>query len=188
VCVARARSYLLGDLRGPARQALSALAAKLPPAPTRVVVGSFGDNLSERLRQADTLLVLLPLSAYEEMRGTPEDLVLPMADGAGVPLCEELLGKAGIVVANQGGREDTETRYVVARVVAAAWLLDRDVPAASEFGAGPLDVPLADQTLAELRALPADEQRARITALRDAERTCAEGDRLELLTGTSETR
>ena len=44
---------------------------------------------------------------------------------------------------------------------------------------------LARQALDALRALPADEQRARVTALRDAERTCAEGDRLELLTGPS---
>lgn len=184
VCVARARSYLLDDLREPARRALSVLAAKLPPAPTRVVVGALGDRPSQRPGPADTLLVLLPLSEYEETQRAPEDrapedLVWPMLDGAGVPLCEELLGKA----------EDMDTRYVAARVVAAAWLLDRDVPSASEGGgAGPLDVPLADQALAELRALPAEEQRARVTALRDAERTCAAGDRLALLSGTSGTR
>ena len=40
------------------------------------------------------------------------------------------------------------------------------------------------QALAALRALPADEQRSRVAALRDAERTCADGDRLEILTGT----
>ncbi len=50
------------------------------------------------------------------------------------------------------------------------------------------DETLARQALAALRALPADEQRARVTALRDAERTCAAGDRLEMLTGPSTAR
>jgi hypothetical protein len=41
---------------------------------------------------------------------------------------------------------------------------------------------LARQALGALRALPADELRARVAALREAELTCAEGDNLSLLT------
>jgi hypothetical protein len=35
-----------------------------------------------------------------------------------------------------------------------------------------------------LYALPTDEQRARVAALREAELTCAAGDRYAMLTGT----
>jgi hypothetical protein len=102
-----------------------------------------------------------------------EDLLWIMLNGAGVQPCEELMGPRG----------EPDARYEAARLVAAAWLLDRDLPTAE----GPKQSP-EQQALAALRALPADEQRARVAAFRDAERTCAEGDRLEMLTGTSEAR
>ena len=40
----RVHSHALDQLRGPARQALAILAAKLPPAPTRVVVETDGNR------------------------------------------------------------------------------------------------------------------------------------------------
>lgn len=45
------------------------------------------------------------------------------------------------------------------------------------------DLQLTRQAVAALRRLPAAEQRARVAALREAELTCAAGDRLGLLTG-----
>jgi hypothetical protein len=73
-------------------------------------------------------------------------------------------------------------------MAAPGWLLDQQLPppvAGSEEGP---ETALARQALDALRALPADEQRARVAALRAAELTCAEGDRLERLTGTDEAR
>ena len=55
VCVARVHSHTLDQLRGPARQALAILAAKLPAAPTRVVVETDG-NRTQGPPPADTLL------------------------------------------------------------------------------------------------------------------------------------
>lgn len=180
VCTARAHSYIFGTLRKPARQALSILAAKLPPAPVRVLVEDPGKD-PDRRPPEDTLLVYLPV--FDDVTTYSADTLLwTMLGGAGVPPCENLGGKAGAI----------DGTYMAARLVAAAWLLDRDVPAAAERGsestetAGPgpeAETALANDALAALRALPAEEQRARVTALRDAERTCAVGDRLELLTG-----
>jgi hypothetical protein len=181
VCIARVHSHVLDSLRVPARQALSVLAAKLPPAPTQVLVRDFDDKLTVGTQPADTLIV--SISTFEDLTEfTPDDLLWIMLDGAGVRPCARMPGfDAGQPV--QGGEVDERyLRYVAARAVAAAWLLDRDLRPAEGRDEGP-EVPLARQALAALRALPADEQRARVSALRDAERTCVVGDRLELLTG-----
>ena len=69
----------------------------------------------------------------------------------------------------------------------AAWLIGQVPPEeqqlpgglAKSSGAGTVT-----QVLDILRALPAEEQQARVAALREAERSCAPGDRLEILTGT----
>lgn len=74
-------------------------------------------------------------------------------------------------------------RYEIARVVAAAWLLDREPPAPED----PLDPVLTrSQTVPAYRALlalPAQEQRDRVAALREAELACDNRDRLDILTG-----
>jgi hypothetical protein len=173
VCVPRLYSYALDDLRGPARQALSVLAAKLPPAPNRILLRYFTDRPPDAPPPADTLLV--PVSLFDDVTArTPDDLLWSMLSGAGVPPCEKFLGK-----------DPPDARYAAARMVAAAWLLDRDLPPAAGRDEGP-EGALARQALASLRGLPADEQQARVRAMRDAERSCAEGDRLDLLTGTSD--
>jgi hypothetical protein len=174
VCVARLHSYALDHVRGPARQALSVLAAKLPPAPKRVLVESLDDKGREGPQPRDTLVARI--SFFEDATAySSDDLLWIMLNGAGVPPCANLMGTS----------EKLEILgYPAARLVAAAWLLDRDIPPVGGRDEGP-EGPLARQALAALRALPADEQRARVAAFRDAERTCAEGDRLELLTGAS---
>ncbi len=173
VCTARLNSYALNDLRGPARQALAALAAKLPPAPTRVRVGYDSDR--REAPPPDTLLV--GIAQFDDItERTPDDLLWTMLNGAGIPRCPKFMDSP----------EDNGARYEAARLVAAAWLLDRDLLPA-EGDEGP-DRRLAREALAALRALPADVQRARVTALRDAERTCADGDRLDLLAGASGTQ
>jgi hypothetical protein len=170
MCIARVYLYALDQVRGPASQALSVLAAKLPPAPTRVLVTTADRAAGDP--PPDTLVVHVSFFVDVTEYST-EDLLWIMLNGAGVQPCEELMGPRG----------EPDARYEAARLVAAAWLLDRDLPTAE----GPKQSP-EQQALAALRALPADEQRARVAAFRDAERTCAEGDRLEMLTGTSEAR
>lgn len=73
------------------------------------------------------------------------------------------------------------SRYEDARRTAYQWLVDRAAESTPPRADGKDP---ARKALNALRAPPADEQRARMAAFRDAELTCAEGDRLELLTGT----
>jgi hypothetical protein len=181
VCLARVHSHRLDDLRGPAREALSILAAKLPPAPTRVLVTGFGEGGSGP-QPADTLVVAPGL--LEGTEYTRADLVAYMLGGGGAQQCqvladtdpnEPVLGEPG----------EADNRYAAARQVVTDWLLDRTPTPPPVAGAKGSFFGLVDQTLADLRALPVDEQRARVNAFREAERTCADGDRLDLLTGGS---
>jgi hypothetical protein len=188
-------SHLLDELSGPARQALSILAAKLPPAPTRVLV-EIDERATDTPQPPDTLLVYVPLFANAAERApdnlnatepAPDNLLARMLDGAGVRACPNPVYRDQSRLNSGGPPPDPDVRYLAARSAAAAWLLDRD----PQRAAGPDEEPeaaLVRQALEALRAQPAGEQRARVTALRDAERTCAEGDRLELLTGTGGAR
>lgn len=181
ICTEKALSHVLDDVREPARRALAILAAKLPPAPTRVLVERADKQHAADRRSPDTLVVVIGI----------DDLTLPTADallgslldGAGVPWCENMLGSDE---PGPGGKAaNPAIRYLAARSAVTAWLLDRDpqpVPGL-EGREWERDMPLARETLKALRALPADEQRARVSAFRDAERTCADVDRLELLSG-----
>jgi hypothetical protein len=177
---------MLDGLRGPARQALSILAAKLPPAPTRVLV-EIDKGATDTPQPPDALLVYVPPLADATVPD-PDSMLAIMLDGAGVRACPNLMYPAQSRLSSDGPPPDPDVRYVAARSAATAWLLDRDLPPASERSGQVSEEALARQALEALRALPADEQRARVTALRDAERTCAEGDRLELLTGTGGAR
>ena len=172
MCVSRVYSHALDELRGPAREALSVLAAKLPPAPTRVLVRTFDDSLPLGAQPADTLLVLIALEDIAD--STADGLLGNMLNGAGTLPCGKLMGPP----------DDPDVRYLAARMAVTAWLLDRKLPPPNKRDKES-EVSLARQALDAVRALPADEQRARVTALRDAEQSCAEGDRLELLTGPS---
>src|SRR5262245_55941972 len=158
ICIARSYTYALDHLRGPAREALATLAAKLPSAPTRVLVEA-GDKPSlARRPPASTILLVAPdPTVYKR-----EDLLWRMLDGTGVPACPNLIGN--LARPNQG--------YVAARSVAAAWLLDSNPPPASGRRE-PSTVATERHALVALRALPARVQKARVTAFRDAELSCA---------------
>ena len=100
-----------------------------------------------------------------------------LLDGAGTRPCPQL----------EGTPEDPNEEYYLTRRAAAAWLIGQVPPEeqqrlggqAKSSGEGTVT-----QVLDALHALPAAEQRSRVAALREAERTCAAGDRLEILTGT----
>lgn len=69
-------------------------------------------------------------------------------------------------------------------MVAAAWLLGEEPPSSWSGDLGGL--PAASGTrpaYEELLALPDDEQRARVVALREAELACDDSDRLDILVG-----
>lgn len=182
VCIAKVHAQTLNQLKGPARQALAVLAERLPPAPTRVVLETDG-NRTEGPPPADTLLVRAwPFALGKDLAGIP---IESMLDGAGVPPCPSLLGFDPFTL--KADRQDPEPniRYLAARRAAAAWLLQRDLRPAPPGQGKESEETLAPQALAALRRLPAGEQQARVAALRDAERTCAPGDRLDLLTGAN---
>lgn len=174
LCIPRLHAHALDHLRGPAEQAVSLLAAKVPPAPKRVLFRTGDRTGPAEPLPPDTLVVTL--SSFQDVTEyPPDDLLWIMLDGAGVPPCGNL----------KGSEERKDDRYWAARLVAAAWLLDRDLAPVDRTDRAQA---LASDALADLRGLPADEQLAQVTALRAAERTCAEGDRLEMLTGASASR
>ena len=184
ICLERRLTHVVDDLREPAGQALAILAAKLPPAPTQVLLQDPNQQPTGP-QPADTLLV-----AGAELADQPPDVLLAiMLDGAGVWPCENIVGPDKPRPVPDGQAADPVARYFAARSAVAAWLLDREPrPMLAPIDDPDASFALAGQALAALRALPVDEQRARIAAFRDAERACAEGDRLELLTGASGTR
>jgi hypothetical protein len=178
VCVLRAHQLALDHLRDPAREALATLGAKLPDAPTSVV------EVPEQLAGArprpapDTLRIALIISGngreFQPVSASAADIRWELLLGAGTPACDN---------APAFGTADRR-RYDTARLVAAAWLLDREPPPPAD----PQDPALLRQSetapvYRELRALPAGEQRARVATLRAAELACTGGDRLDLLVG-----
>jgi hypothetical protein len=172
--VRRAHEAVLDDLREPARRALATLSAKLPDAPTSVVE-------TYRWSGAGSTREVLVAGPFQVGNGRlidPPELVLwSLLDGAGTPLCTRDVAT-----------EEERQRYLAARQVAAAWLIG-DLPAASPQAPRPSPAamapafPASEAALKTLRGLPAGEQRARVAAFREAELTCAAGDRMDILTG-----
>lgn len=173
VCVTTAHEAALADLRAPAREALTILSAKLPNAPTSVVEEYRLPGQTSP--PADTVPVWLDVNNIGRVRSSPEQLLWGLLAGAGTAFCYDLV---------VGGETD---RYVSARLVAAAWLID--APPSVALYQGPrsrfFDAQLAGQALAALRSMPVAEQQARVAALREAELACDRRDRLDLLTGPS---
>ena len=185
VCVPRVFRASLDDLREPGRRALAILAVKLPNAPTRVVAilpaapGTFGRP--SEAPPAD----MLPAPVVGGI-GTPgsgidmpasEGLLWALLDGAGTLPCPDLGGTP----------EDPNESYNLARRAAAAWLIGQVPPEEQQLPGGQAKSSgegTVTQVLDALHALPAEEQQSRVAAFREAERTCAAGDRLEILTGT----
>jgi hypothetical protein len=174
VCVPKAHEGVLTDLREPARQALAILSAKLPNAPTAVAE-------DDRQRPREPNPGTVTVGSFRVSGGRiddpsipdpPRDLLWQLLDGAGTPWCGNL----------DFATETESARYVLARLVAAAWLignLPANPPLPPDVGTTP------EQALDTLLGLPAEEQRARVAALREAELSCTGGDRLDLLTGPS---
>jgi hypothetical protein len=157
VCVMKAHEAALADLVEPARQALTQL-AKLPDPPSSMKEFT-GDVWKSRPQPPDVLWFdssnLLPRGGGEQ---TSDDLLLRMLAGAGTRPCGDL----------------------GARAVAGAWLVGdfRTIPSQRLSSR---EMESRRRTWEALRALPADEQRDRVSALRQAELAC-QGDLLDILT------
>jgi hypothetical protein len=196
VCVERVESTALDDWRGPGRQAISVLAAKLPSAPDRVEVymwvapdvtaypeddppteaspGACPSTVCPRgTRPSDTLVFEFGFRGREAPPVPSHLRVWHLLTGAGVGMCVDMVFRAG---AYSDG-------YLAARYAAAAWLMGQPLPSDLISFGGPDVGRLAEELRRTLSSLPADEQRDRVAALRQAELSCAPGDRAALLRG-----
>lgn len=173
VCVRRAHSHLLDDLREPGRRALDILSAKLPQAPTIVVDGYDVTGVPvQQQPRSYTLYTEVFTDGASRVEGTDRDILWSLLLGAGTLPC--------------WGTVNTEAeaiRYNTARLVAAAWLLDEPPPPSNPDD--PTSPSAAETSAAyeALLAMPANEQRARVAELRAAELACDGRDRLDILIG-----
>lgn len=171
VCVTKMHEAKLDLLAGPAEEALRLL-GKLPDPPTSVRETPVPQPLTgHRPRSAD--VVPVDFGDWRFLRAEGDTLKRSILSGAGTPPC---FGDAD--------RNDQVRREMVAHTVAAGWLTGDLAPVRGSWWSD-------DQTRAEmaqawetLRALPADQQRDRVAAMRAAALTC-EGDQLAALTGTA---
>lgn len=178
VCVTAVQRPALDGLRDPARRALRILDEKLPQAPTSMSEAVF-DARAGQYRAPDRAGVLyadIPTQTRTGRIAVPEpDLVFGLLIGAGTPPCPFALGLPPA----------QRAPYDTARVVAALWLLEAEpssVPRDPFWWRWLPDDAAITAAYDALLAQPADEQRARVAALRAAEVTCAAGDRLAMLT------
>lgn len=180
VCVIRVHHLSLEGMRGPAREALEVLAAKLPQAPTSVVevIQDPATGWNPPAPTADVLHADLYTVGWNDSMGrvavSDRDLLWNLLLGAGTLPC----GNASPWQTPERQRHET------ARVVAAAWLLGEEPRGLSDMWWWLPEPSVTGAALATLRELPAEEQRARVAELRAAELACDRRDRLEILIGS----
>lgn len=167
VCVTRLHEPALAQLVGPARAALAAL-SRLPNAPTEVVEepGPFGARVEQRRDAVHLEVVVHGDGTVISGQQTMQTMIL---DGAGTWAC-------GAELDDVEGWESIQA----ARAAAGLWLAERDA-GPDEFW-DPVQG-MVEQALISLRALPPDEQLARVAALRDAALDCRP-DLYQVLTGS----
>ncbi|MEO6087155.1 MAG: hypothetical protein ABIQ18_28985 [Umezawaea sp.] len=169
VCVTRMHEAELARIAGPGKEALRLLGT-LPDAPVKVV------ELDRRLgpeevppRAADTVVADFA-DASLRLSTESDDLTRALLAGAGTPSCLDELG----------GR--SRLPELTARTIAAAWFLGELKPLKGNIWVGGGIAQETGRAWATFRALPADEQRERIIALRQAGLTC-QGNQLDILVG-----
>ncbi len=176
VCARRVHPRVLGQLQTVGREALAILSAKLPQAPSTVVELAPEDprHLPSPQQDPDVLFVDVGTDGTGRLGGgTDRDILWNLLMGAGTMFCPDGPQTAAAV-----------DRAVAARMIAAAWLLEEAPTAApADEWRWVAELPVTRPAYEALVALPPNEQRARVTELREAELACAPGDRLDLLTG-----
>jgi hypothetical protein len=172
VCVRRVHAGLLGELRDPGGEALALLAAKLPQAPTTVVEVASEDLPDLPYLPPDPDILYADVRADGgQLAGTDRDVSWNLLNGAGTPLCDNVATGA------------QANRHAAARLIAAAWLLGEQPQAAAGEWSWVSELPETASAYQTFAALPADEQRVRVAALREAELACAGRDVLDILVG-----
>ncbi len=162
VCMTRVHAGLLPDVVGPARQALTMMAAKLPHAPTRAVENQQVEDWAQPSRsptrtraQADTIVFDNPAIGGDG-RADPGDSVLSlMLEAAWQQDC--------------GDQVNGHDMYVT-RMVAVAWLNGQ--PTTLQEMRGPEDRKRAESAYQALVSLPQAEQGRRMAAAREATLGC----------------
>lgn len=173
VCVTKAHAHELGELAGPAQEALRRL-AKLPDPPrsAREKPEPVGTP-SRGPEPTDVVWINLDELNYFAVVAPPrgEKLTTLMVAGAGTRRCHGL------------SSPEHPAREVAARTVAAAWVNGELVPllSPSSWLAEEVDA-LVKPAWEALRALPEAEQAARVQAMRTVQGACS-GDPLEALAG-----
>ncbi|MEO3926087.1 hypothetical protein ABGB07_19785 [Micromonosporaceae bacterium B7E4] len=171
VCVTRVHAGLLPDLVGPARQALTMMAAKLPDAPVRAV------------ESQQVTLPAWPVPAPP--RPEADTLVFPgppigrtgRADVSSEPVLPSLLKAAWQQDCADGSGDSIEA--YLARAVAAAWLTGQ--PPAPEDWWESGERRRVERAYQALVGLPQDEQRRRMAAAREAVLDCRSDALLPIL-------
>lgn len=174
VCARRVQQQLLDELRDPGRESLAILSAKLPQAPSTVVATYQTNDSQATAPEPDADVLYADVYATDDGRISVPEHELPWF----------LLMGAGTLACDDAAQGPDSARYFTARVVAAAWLLGEEPPSSWSGDLGAL--PSASGTrpaYQDLLALPDDEQRARVAALREAELACDDSDRLDILVG-----
>jgi hypothetical protein len=171
VCVTKVHEAKLDLLAGPAGEALRLL-GKLPNPPTSVRETPMLQPLTgHQPRSAD--VVPVDFSDWRFLQAEGDTLKRSILSGAGTPPC------FGVEA-----RDDQVRREMVAHTIAAGWLTGTLAPVRGNWWSD-------DETRAEMtrawdtfQALPADQQRDRVAAMRAIALTC-EGDQLAALTGAA---
>ncbi|WP_405984996.1 hypothetical protein [Streptomyces sp. NBC_00872] len=185
VCVTRLHERELAAIagpEGPAEEALRLLAALPdPPSTVRETVPVWPPGVWQPQAPPQPAGFVPVDFEARALSGAPKDEVLRgLLAGAGTAPCVVPLRTYPTEEEEQRYDETKAVREVAARTVAAAWFLGDLKPLR---GTGPLGAgagKLAGPAWETLRALPADEQRERIAALRTAALSC-EGDLLTVL-------
>ncbi|MFD5090555.1 hypothetical protein ACFWMR_08140 [Amycolatopsis thailandensis] len=168
VCVPRAMEYELPRLAGPGKEALRLLGT-LPDAPVKVTVRDRRLGYDEvPPRAADTVSVDL-LDWSVRSLSVPDDVTRALVAGAGTATCYSLHGV-----------DKSFMDEVTARAITSSWFLDEwKMP--SGYWIDEVKNELL-QKQDSFRALPAEVQRERIIAVRQAGLTCR-GNQLDILLG-----
>lgn len=172
VCVTKMHADRLSSVAGPSKEALQLL-AKIPGAPTSLMESTDAVRTTARLAgPQDPSKIVVNFDDFSYFHKQGKDLVYQLTAGGGTQACGG---------PSYGG--DRENREDAARWVVAGWVAgDLKPPPADSYLRWP---ELANQAWATLRALPPQEQLARVVASRQAELSC-QGDALTALTQGAE--
>ncbi|MFJ5221635.1 hypothetical protein [Streptomyces sp. NPDC088400] len=169
VCVTKVHEPLLDAFKGPGAEALRLL-GRLPDPPSAVHESvDAGPEGAKAPRTAD--LVSVDFEARDLIGATKDETLRILLAGAGTAACSDAFGEASVIDGKPVG-QDKVIRERAARTVAASWFTGelKPLPGPRVWRAETLA--LARPAWDALRALPADEQRERISALRTASLSC----------------